>query len=151
MFSGAGAGFDGHRADGGGAAFCEDDAVDAGAVGYTEKRAQVLRVFYAVKSEKEAARALIGRVGLVKVFNGEELRRANEGDDALMRRSLGELGQLLAGLVANGDTGLAAESDELIEPGILAFVGDQDVVKSATAGLDRFFDGMHAIENFHKR
>jgi hypothetical protein len=65
-------------------------------------------------------------------------------------RGLGELGQLLAGLVANADAGLAAESNELVEPGVLALVGDEDVVEAAAAGLDRFFNRMHAVENFHR-
>jgi hypothetical protein len=155
VFGGAGAGFDGNRTDGSGAAFGEDYAVDASAVGYAEQRAEVLRVFDAIESEQQSAcawfvRFRISAVGLEEIFDGEELGGADEGDYALVGGRLGELGQLLAGLVADADTGLAAEGDELVEPGILALVGDEDVIEAAAAGLDRFFDRMHAIKDFHR-
>ena len=38
---------------GGGAAFGEDDAVDAGAVGGAEEGAEIVGVFYAVEGEQE--------------------------------------------------------------------------------------------------
>jgi hypothetical protein len=151
VFSGSGAGFYGNWAERSGAAFGEDDTVDAGAVRYAEKCAQILRVFNAVKGEDQAARRRIGRaVGLVEVLDGEELGGANESDDALMCGSLSELGQLLAGLVANADAGLTTEGNELIEPRVLALVSYEDVVEAATAGLDRLFNRMHAVENFHR-
>ena len=57
VFGCAGAGFDGYRAEGGGAALGEDDAVDSGAVGYAQKGAEVLRVFNAVEGEEKAGGA----------------------------------------------------------------------------------------------
>jgi hypothetical protein len=79
----AGAGFYGDRAQGGGTALGEDDAVDARAVGYAEQSAEVLGVFYAVEGEQQAAgTGLAGRGE--EVFDGEELLRADQGDYALM-------------------------------------------------------------------
>jgi hypothetical protein len=155
VFGGTGAGFDCNRADGSGAAFSEDYAVDACAIGHAEKRAEILRIFNAIEREEQATCAWFVRfriciIGFVEVFDGEELGRADESDYALVGGRLGELGQLLAGLVANANAGLAAEGDELVEPGILALVGDKDVVEAAAAGLDRFFNRMHAVENFHR-
>jgi hypothetical protein len=45
---------------------------------------------------------------------------------------------------------LAAERNELLEAGIVAFGGDKDVVKAATPGLESFFHRMQAVENFHE-
>ncbi len=72
VFGGAGAGFDGNRAEGRGSAFGENDAVDAGSVGNAEQRAEVLRIFNAVEREDEAARAGKARGRGEQVFDGEE-------------------------------------------------------------------------------
>jgi hypothetical protein len=48
MLGRAGAGFDGNCAQRRGTALGEDDAVDACAIGYAQKRAQILRIFNAV-------------------------------------------------------------------------------------------------------
>jgi hypothetical protein len=45
---------------------------------------------------------------------------------------------------------LAAERNELFEAGIVAFSGDEDVVKAATPGLESFFHRMQPVENFHE-
>jgi hypothetical protein len=65
VLGGSGTGFDGYRAEGSGSALGEDYAVDAGAVGYAKKRAEVLRVFNTVEGEEQAAGALICAVGFV--------------------------------------------------------------------------------------
>ena len=56
VFSGAGAGFDGNGAQGRGAALGEQDAVNAGAVGYAQEGAEILGVFHSVQGEQKAAR-----------------------------------------------------------------------------------------------
>ena len=56
----SGAGFYGDGAERGGAALGEDDAVDAGAVGYAEERAEILRVFNAVEGEEQAGAEVDG-------------------------------------------------------------------------------------------
>jgi hypothetical protein len=106
----AGAGLYGHGAEGRGAALGEDDAVDAGAVGYAEQRAEVLRVFDAVEGEQQAAGAgVCGARRGEKVLDGEELLWANQGDDALVGGGFGQQRELLARLLADADAGLAAE------------------------------------------
>ena len=85
----AGAGFDGDRAERGGAALGEEDAVDAGAIGHAQQSAQVLRIFDAIESEQKAGRAGIGR-RREEVFDREKILRADQGDDALVRGSLGQ-------------------------------------------------------------
>jgi hypothetical protein len=150
MLGGAGAGFDGYRAEGGGTALGEDDAVDAGSVGYAEKGAEVLRVFNAVEGEDEAAGAGKRWIGGEQVFDGEEFLGADESNDALMRWSFGEEGELLARLDAGADAGFAAESDDAVEAGVVAFARKQNVVETAPAGSERFLDGMHPVQNFHE-
>ena len=84
-----------------------------------------------------------------EVFDGEEILRVDEGHNALVGGSLGELGQLLARLLADADAGIAAEGDEALDAGIFALAGHQNVVKAAAAGLERLLDRMQAVENFH--
>ena len=53
MLGRARAGLDGNGAQRRGAALGEDHAVDAGAIGHAQQRAQVLRVFHAVEGQDE--------------------------------------------------------------------------------------------------
>ena len=78
VLGGAGAGFDGGGAERGGAALGEDDAVDAGAIGDAEQRAEVLRIFDAVEGEDEAGGGALRPDGRKEVFDGEEFLRADE-------------------------------------------------------------------------
>jgi hypothetical protein len=93
MLSSSGGGFDSDRAEGCGAAFGEEDAVDAATFGGAEQGAQVLRVFDAVEGENEA------RLGTFKdVFEIEELPLADDGDDSLVGGGLSHTGEGVAGL-----------------------------------------------------
>jgi hypothetical protein len=149
VLCGSGAGFDGYGAERGGAALGEQDAIDAGAVGYAEQSAEVLGVFDSVEGEKEASRAGEGRLGREKVFEGEELLGADDGDDSLMRGGLGAEGELIAGLGVDADAELAAEGDELDETRVLALASHENVVKMASAGAQSLFDRVQAVQKFH--
>jgi hypothetical protein len=73
----------------------------------------------------------------------------DEGYDALVSGSLGELGQLLAGFLADANAGIAAEVDKALDAGIFALAGHQNVVEAPASGLERLLDRMQAVENFH--
>jgi hypothetical protein len=151
MLGGTGAGLDGHRAERSGAALGEDDAIDAGTVGYAKEGAQVLRVLNAIESQNKAGGRLGGTGGsLMEVLDGVKLLAADQRDHALMRGGLGHEGQLLTRLLANTDTGLATERDELFEPFVLALASYQNLVKTTPASLDSFLNRMHPIKNFHE-
>jgi hypothetical protein len=149
MLGCAGAGLDGGGAEGSGAALGEEDAVDAGAVGHAEERAEVLRVFDAVEREHEACGGGTVRRRREEVFEGEEFLRADEGDDALMRGGFGGESELLAGLLDDADTCLTALGEETVETGVMALAGNEDVVKAAAAGLEGFRDRVQAVKDFH--
>ena len=108
VLGGAGAGFDGDGAQGGGAALGEKDAIDARAIGDAKKSAEVLRVFNAVEREEEPGGSFAGGIGLEEVFDGERFLRADKRDDALVRGGLGGEGELLARFLTNADAGFAA-------------------------------------------
>ena len=147
MFGGAGAGFHGDGAKWCGAALGEDDAVDAGAVGDAEECAEVLWIFDAVEREKQAGLRWIGRGE--EVFDRKQFLRTDEGDDALVGGGSGEMRELVAGFLADADTGQFAIGDEAREAFVVALGGDQDVIEAAPAGLESFGNGVHAVENFH--
>ena len=156
VFGCSGARLYGDGAQGGGTAFGEDDAVYSGAVGYAKEGAEVLGVFYAVKGEDETGKARAGggravaRGGRVEeVFDGEEFLGADYGDYALVRGSSGELCELLAGFLADADAFLAALGENLLDTGVVALAGDEDMVEAAAAGAQGFFDGVEAVEDFH--
>jgi hypothetical protein len=144
VFSSPGAGFDGNGTEGGGAALGEDNSVDAGSVGHTKKRAQILGIFDAVEGQQEAG-SRIWAFWLEQVFDGQKLHGAHHRDDTLMGGGSGELGQLLARLLANGDSGRAAGSDYLFEAGVLTFAGHNNLIKTPPAGLEGLFNRVDAI------
>ncbi len=90
-----------------------------------------------------------GGIGREEIFEGEELLRADERDDALVGGSFGGERELLARLLKDADAGLAALGDEAVEAVVVALAGDEDVVEAAAAGLESFLDRMQAVENFH--
>ena len=73
----------------------------------------------------------------------------DQGHDALVSGGLGELGQLLAGFLADANAGLAAEGDEAGDAGIFTLAGHENVVKAAMPSLEGFFDWMQPVQNFH--
>ena len=147
MLGGAGAGFHGDGAEGRGAAFGEDDAVDAGSVGDAEKRSEILWIFDAVEREKQARLRRIGRGE--EVFDGEQFLRTDEGDDALVGRGSGEVRELVARFLTYTDTGQFAIGNEAGEAFVVALGGDEDMIEAAATGLESFGNGVHAVENFH--
>jgi hypothetical protein len=74
----------------------------------------------------------------------------NQCHYALVSRSLGEFGQLVAGFLADTETALAAESDEAFEPYIIAFTGHQNVIEAPPSSLERFLNRMQPVQNFHE-
>jgi hypothetical protein len=151
VLGGSGAGFDGSGAEWSGAALGDEDAVDAGAVGDAKKSAEVLRVFNAVKSEDEAGGGVAGRGrGREEVLEGEKLLWADKRDDALVCGGIGGEGELFAGPLKNANACVAALGDEAVETFVVALSGDENVIKSAAAGLESFRDRMQAVENFHE-
>jgi hypothetical protein len=149
MLGCTGTGFDGYGAEGRCAAFCEDNTVDSGAVGHAQKGAEVLRIFNAIDRE-DKTRGETGHWRSKQVFDGEKFMRADVRDNALVGRCLGGGGQLVAGLLKDADLSLPALCDEALEPLVMAFAGDQYVVKTPFAGLERFFNRVQAVENFHE-
>jgi hypothetical protein len=148
VFGGAGAGFDGDGADGCGAAFGEQDAVNAGAVGHTQQCAEVLGIFDTVKGQDQARCARDLR--LEEVFDGEEFLGANECHDALMGGGSGNLGEVFARLLADADAGLPTLGNQAGEAVIFAFAGNEDVIKFTAARLERLFYRVNAVQNLHE-
>ncbi len=145
LFEGSGGGFGDGTGDGGGAAFGEQNAVDSGAVCGAEEGAQVVRVFDAVESEKEAGVAWEGD----EIFDSEELAFADKGENTLVGVGFGETGELVAGLEGDANVVETSQVDEVLEFRVAAVPSHGDVVEAAATGADGLFDGMEAIENFH--
>jgi hypothetical protein len=154
VLGGAGAGLNGYGTERGGTALGKDDAVDAGPVSNAKQRTQVLRVFYAVEGEQETGAGGAGTGRFEEVFDGKEFLGVHDGDHALVGSGSGELGELLARLLANADSRLAALGDEVLEARSLmcfeALAGQDDVIETAPAGAKSLFHRVDAVENFHK-
>ena len=144
MLGGAGGGFDGDGAEGGGTAFGKEDAVDSGSFGGAEDGSEVLGVFDAVEGEDEA-----GFRTFEDVFGGEEFALTNDGDDALVAGGSGDAGEGVAGFGSDRDFGGAAEVDDGLEALVVTFLRDADMVEAAGAGAEGLFDGVQAVDNFH--
>lgn len=150
VLDGSGAGFDGGRAEWSRAALCEEDAVDAGAVGNAKKSTEILRVFNAIeREEKTSGGILCGWVGLEEVLKREEFLRLDERDDTLVICGFSSGCELIARPLKDANASIAALRDKAGETIIVALAGDEDVIEAAAAGLERFRDRMQAVENFH--
>jgi hypothetical protein len=112
-----------------------------------------LRVFNAVKGQQQAAGTccvLLGMaVGGEEVFDGEQFLGADESDNALMSRGFGHQGELVAGVLADADAGLAKGGDQALQAEVFALAGDQNVVKTAPAGLESLLDRVYSVQHFH--
>jgi hypothetical protein len=144
MLGGAGGSFDGDGAEGGGTAFGEKNAVDSGGFGGAENGSKVLRIFNAVEGEDKA-----GFRSCDEVFGGEEFALTNDGYDALVAGGSGDAGEGIAGFGTDGNFGGAAEVDDGLEPSVVAFLRNADMVEAAGAGAEGLFDGVQAVDNFH--
>ena len=149
MLGGAGAGLYGYRAQGRRPPLGEHHAVYAGAVGYAQESAEVLRVFYAIESQKQPGSVRFPGGRLEEVLDGEKLQRADHGHHALVGGGLGQQRQLVAGFLTDADTGLAAQGYKPLQTVILTLAGHQYVVETPPSGLEGLFDRMHPVENFH--
>ncbi len=66
-----------------------------------------------------------------------------------MGRGLGKLRQLFARLLADTETGLAAEGDQAFKAFVVAFAGHQNLIETPPSGLDCLLDRMQPVQNFH--
>jgi hypothetical protein len=67
-----------------------------------------------------------------------------------VRLGFGDAGELIAGLNRDADSGGAGEGGDAVELGVAALAGDGDAVETTGTGPDGLFNGMEAVENFHK-
>src|ERR1035437_8823927 len=112
--------------------------------------AQVLRVLDAIESQQQPGGAGSCRGGRVEVLDGQKLLRADQGHHALVGGGLGQQGQLLARFLADADTALAALGHQPLQALVVPLPGHQHMVKTPPAGLERLFDRMQPVENFHE-
>lgn len=149
MFRGTGTGLDCDGAQRGGAAFGDDNSVDSGAIGHTKESTEVLRVFDPVKREQKAGGGRRWQ-WLEQVLDVKKLLGIHHRDHALVGGGSGHLRELLAGLLAHADTGVAALGDEAREAIVSPFAGDHDVIKPAPPSAQGLAHRMHPVEDVHR-
>jgi hypothetical protein len=138
------------RAERGGAALREQNAVDTGPVGDAKQCAKILRVLNAVKSQNETRGRRAGWIRLEKVFKREEFLGPDKSNDALMAGISGDGSQLLARLLGDPDSALAAGGDNGFKARVVALTGHKHLVEVASSGAQSFLHRMQAVENFHE-
>jgi hypothetical protein len=106
------------------AALGEDDAIDSGAIGDAQQGAEVLRIFDAIESQQKAGCAGLVCSGFKHIFKSKKLLRAYNSDHTLVRGGSGQLGEMLAWLLADANTGLETISNQAGEPVVVALAGD---------------------------
>jgi RNA polymerase sigma-70 factor (ECF subfamily) len=151
VLAGAGGGLGDHRRERRRAAFGQNHAVHARAIGRAQQSTQVVRVFHTIERQKKA---LAGRPGrkVQQVFQGEELALPQKSHDPLVGIRPGVAAQLIAGLGADANVGRPAQLQHPLQPGIaasFAFAGNADVVNAAGAGAQRLFHRMQTVKNIH--
>lgn len=142
VLGGAGGGFDGDSAQGGGAPLGEDDAINPGTIGGADKRAEILGIFDSVECEQESGGGGVAGLG-EEVLEGEELALAHDGDDTLVAGCFGHAGELVAVLKAHSNAVLTTEVNDALEflrcAVLLTFAADANMVKTAIASAESFF------------
>ena len=113
-----------------------------------------MRVFNAVEGEQQTAGACCVLLGMVvggeQVFDRKQFLRSNEGNNALMSRGFGHQSELVAGVLADANAGLAKCSNEALQSEVFTLAGDDNMVKTAPAGLESLFDRVYSVQHFHK-
>jgi hypothetical protein len=126
VLGGSGGGFGYGCGDGGGAAFGEEDTIDAGTVGGSEQGSEIVGVFDAVESKEEPVVSGFG--WSQKILDSEELTLANNGQHALVGIGAGKAGELIPGFEGDADAGFAAEIDEPFEAFVPTLASHADMV-----------------------
>jgi hypothetical protein len=62
----------------------------------------------------------------------------------------GNLSQLLTRLLPHAHSSLPAGRNQPSEPLVMPLAGYENMIEATTAGAERFFDRVNAIENIHK-
>ncbi len=145
MLLGTGCSLGCDRAQRGGATLGHDHGIDTGSIGRAQQGAKVLGIFHAVKGKHQSR----GAGGFQDVLNGQELLRADDGDDPLMGWSSGNVIEGLARLGAYPDLERTTKGDNRLESLVAPLARHQDVIKAATTGPERLFHRVNSIENLH--
>ena len=132
------------------AALGEENSVYACSVGDAKQSAKILWVFDAIEREEETCGIGFLWIRGKEILECEELLRTNDGHHTLMGSGFGGLRELIARLGTNPDACLPAYSNDAFQPVILALAGYQNVIETAAAGTQRFFNRMEAVEEFHE-
>jgi hypothetical protein len=83
-----------------------------------------LRIFDAIESQQKAGCAGLVCSGFKHIFKSKKLLRAYNSDHTLVRGGSGQLGEMLAWLLADANTGLETISNQAGEPVVVALAGD---------------------------
>jgi DNA-binding transcriptional MerR regulator len=124
-----------------GAALRNDDGGRAGSVRGANDGPEIVRIFYAVDNDMQAA---AGR-GVVKrrVFFGRA-----EGNYSLMGNSFASPIEAIARFESDGNIAFPAEVDDFLNSGRSRALGDHDIVEGAS-GPESLPDGMDSCERRH--
>ncbi len=131
-----------------GAALGNDDAIHTGGIGRAQNRAQVVRIFHAVEHDQERplTTAFLQQVFDVGIF----LRRSN-CDHSLVVAGRREAIQVRTRNGAHRHAQRAALADDLVHALIVAFARHADVLEGTSAGLQRFQNGVDAVNDGHRK
>ena len=86
---------------------------------------------------------------LEQVVDVQELPRPDDGHDALVGLRPGQLGELVAGIEAHLDAGVAAGLDQLLQAHILPLAGNANVIEFPRPGAQSLLYRMQAKQNLH--
>jgi hypothetical protein len=109
-----------------------------------------LRIFDAVEGKHKASGVGTRRIRLEKVFNCQKLLRLDERDHSLVRGGLGDNRELLARLLPDSNSSLAACGYKALQAFVVPLAGDQDMVEATPPGPERLFHRMEPVQNIHE-
>ena len=150
MLRRAGTGLYGSSAQRRGAALGKNHAVNPGAIGHAQQRAQILRVFHSVESQHETRCGRLAGSRHEEILERKKLLRVHQRDHALMRQGLRGNRKLFARLLENADASLAALGNQPFKARVVPLARHQNVVKAPLPGFQSLLHRVQSVENFHE-
>ena len=130
------------------AAFRDDDPIRARAIGGSNQRSQIMRVFNAVENDQEA---VVAMPLLQQRIDVGVLLAAGNGDDALVRVRIGYAVKLFTRQETHRHSTGATIVNEPLHPLIVPLACDADVLEASRARLECFTHRMNAVDNHHRQ
>jgi hypothetical protein len=150
VLGGAGGGLGHSSRDRGGAAFGQEDAVDACTICGAEQGPEIVGIFDAIECEEKSV--LSTRLGWRReeIFESQKAALADNGESTLVGVGASHPRELFAGFQGDPHAGVSAQPRQTLEFGVAAFPGKYDPFQPSRTRPDRLFHWVEPVKYIHR-